>query len=147
MLMARCIMVWLYQWVDGEIRYLLLKRNPYLGGYWQPVTGFIEEPETNRFAALREMQEETGIESYERVFDPQHYFYFDMNGEKCSVSVLAVEVKDPPPISLSFEHTDFAWLSYEEARKKLYWANNVETLDILHKQLLKLGKNNVSLRG
>lgn len=145
--MTRCIMVWLYQWVAGEIQYLLLKRNPHLGGYWQPVTGFIEGTETNRFAALRELQEETGIENYERVYDPKHYFSFDMHGEKCAVYVLAVEVKDPPPINLSFEHTACEWLSYEAARKKLYWANNVETLDLLHKQLLILGEKKVSPRG
>lgn len=132
----RCIMVFLYKWENGEPRYLLLKRNRELGGYWQPVTGFIEEPETNRTAALRELEEETGIEIYERVTDPSHFFFFDMNGVQCSVSVLAVEVSDPPPIQMSFEHTDHQWLSYEQARNTLYWENNVETLDKLHNQLM-----------
>ncbi|EEG77241.1 NUDIX hydrolase [Dethiobacter alkaliphilus] len=138
---VRCIMVFLYKWQNGEPRYLLLKRNPKLGGYWQPVTGFIDEPETNRHAALRELTEETGIEEYERVTDPNHYFFFDMNGTSCSVSVLAVEVTDPPEIEISFEHTECKWLSYEEARQTLYWENNVETLDKLHQQLLAQGKH------
>ena len=110
-----------------------------LGGYWQPVTGFIEEPETNREAALRELGEETGVELYERVTDPKHYFYFDMHGVKCSVSVLAVEVANPPDIQISFEHTEHCWLSYEEARKTLFWENNRETLDKLHNLLTKKG--------
>jgi dATP pyrophosphohydrolase len=129
-------MVFLYKWIDGEPQYLLLKRNQKLGGYWQPVTGFIEAPETNRCAALRELNEETGIEEYERVTDPYHYFFFDMHGIRCSVSVLAVEVTDPPTIEISFEHTDHQWLSYEEARQTLFWDNNVETLDKLHCQLM-----------
>lgn len=134
----RCIMVFLYQWDNGEPKYLLLKRNHNLGGYWQPVTGFIEDPETNREAALRELGEETGIEIYVRVTDPKHFFFIDMNGVQCSMSVLAVEVAAPPPdIKLSFEHTEHLWLTYHEAREKLYWQNNRETLDKLHNQLLE----------
>ena len=129
-------MAFLYKWENGEPCYLLLKRSSKLGGYWQPVTGFIEEPETNRQAALRELSEETGIEIYERIIDPRHYFFFDMNGEKCSVSVLAIEVGSRPHIRLSFEHTEHCWLRYREARSRLYWENNRETLDKLHRQLL-----------
>lgn len=138
--MTRCIMVFLYKWENGELHYLLLKRNSNLGGYWQPVTGFIEEPETNREAALRELREETGIVDYERVTDPKHFFLIDMYGTLCSVSVLAVEVSDPPTIQISYEHTEHQWLSYQDARDTLYWENNVETLDKLHKLLMS--KNN-----
>lgn len=133
--MTRCIMVFLYRITNGEPEYLLLKRNHELGGYWQPVTGFIEAPETNRQAALRELQEETGVEIYESIFDPKHYFFFDMNGIPCSVSVLAVKVGPETDVSLSYEHTEYAWLPYNKARKRLYWENNRETLDKLHSQL------------
>lgn len=135
-MLRRCIMVFLYKWQNNEPWYLLLKRNYELGGYWQPVTGFIEEPETNRQAALRELNEETGIEIYERIIDPRHCFFINMNGEKCAISVLAVEVANPPRIRLSFEHTEHCWLHYQEARTMLYWENNRETLDKLHQQLL-----------
>lgn len=135
--MRRCIMVFLYKWEKGEPWYLLLKRNQELGGYWQPVTGFIEEPETNRQAALRELIEETGIEIYERVIDPRHFFFFDMNGETCAVSVLAIEVANQEIIQLSYEHTEHCWLLYREARVILHWENNRDTLDKLHKLLLR----------
>lgn len=135
--MTRCVMTIVYRWQNNAPQYLLLKRNPELGGYWQPVTGFIEEPETNRYAALREFHEETGIMIYERVFDPHHYYSFDMNGDQCFISVLAVEVKNNPPIQLSFEHTAFQWVDYQEASKMLHWENNVEALTILHQQLLQ----------
>ncbi len=129
-------MVFLYYWEDTQPKYLLLKRNRKLGGYWQPVTGFIEAPETNRQAALRELAEETSVEEYERLLDPRHFFFFDMNGLQCAVSVLAVEAAARPQIRLSFEHTEYLWLNYHEAREKLYWENNRETLDKLHICLL-----------
>lgn len=135
-MLRRCIMVFLYKWENGEPWYLLLKRNQELGGYWQPVTGFFEEPETNRQAALRELVEETGIESYQRIVDPRHFFFFDMQGDKCAVSVLAVEVASQTQIRLSYEHTEHCWLHYREARLTLYWENNRVTLDKLHKLLV-----------
>lgn len=135
-MLRRCIMVFLYKWENGKPRYLLLKRSKELGGYWQPVTGFFEEPETNRQAALRESFEETGIETYQRVVDPRLYFFFDMNGEKCAVSVLALEVAGQAQIQLSYEHTEHCWLHYREARLILYWENNRETLDKLHGLLM-----------
>jgi len=129
-------MVFIYEWEKSEPKYLLLKRNVELGGYWQPVTGFIEEPEKNREAALREISEETGIENYVHLTDLKHYFYFELHDVPYSVSVLAMEVADPPAISISCEHTDHRWLPYQEARRTLYWDNNVASLELLHNQLM-----------
>src|SRR5262249_46807670 len=42
-------------------KYLLLKRVASYGGFWQTVTGSLEENETHRQAAVREVLEETGI--------------------------------------------------------------------------------------
>ncbi|MBS3899318.1 MAG: NUDIX domain-containing protein [Dethiobacter sp.] len=134
-------MVFIYHWEESEPKYLLLKRNRKLGGYWQPVTGFIEETEKNREAALRETSEETGLEIYERLIDLNHVFCFEMQGIPYSVAVLAMEVADPPAISISSEHTDHQWLSYQEARRTLYWVNNVACLDRLHNQLMAKKKD------
>ncbi|MCR3923397.1 MAG: NUDIX domain-containing protein [Firmicutes bacterium] len=134
--MIRCIMTFVYRWQNDMPEYLILKRNPTLGGYWQPVTGYIDEPETNRYAALREFHEETGIVEYERIFDPQHYYFFDMNGITCSISVLAVEVNNHADVQLSFEHTAYMWVDYHEAQTMLHWKNNIEALQILHQKLL-----------
>ncbi|NLZ38112.1 MAG: NUDIX pyrophosphatase [Firmicutes bacterium] len=133
--MIRCIMAIVYRWRNNEPEYLLLKRSPALGGYWQPITGFIEEPEANRYAALRELYEETGISDYEKVIDPAHYYFFDMNGKKCAISVLAIEVKNDPKIRLSFEHTKYQWVNFQKASNMLHWENNVKALTILHQQL------------
>jgi len=45
----------------SRIEYLLLKRLPERNGFWQPVTGGVEEGETRKEALCREVMEETGI--------------------------------------------------------------------------------------
>src|SRR4030042_1806138 len=47
---------------SGRIEYLLLKRLPERNGFWQPVTGGVEEGESRDEALHREIMEETGIE-------------------------------------------------------------------------------------
>ena len=116
--------------------YLLLKRTPQLGGYWQPVTGFVEQNESAVHAALREIEEETGLKSPRQIMDIDFRFSFFMeeDGIRCYVDTLGVEVEHSQ-IELSFEHTDYRWLGYQKARELLYWDNNKKTLDLLHDQL------------
>ena len=134
---ARCIMAFVYYFPDNmEPVYLLLKRTPQLGGYWQPVTGFMEQNESAVQAALREIEEETGLKSPRQIMDIDFRFSFFMeeDGIRCYVDTLGVEVEHSQ-IELSFEHTDYRWLGYQKARELLYWDNNKKTLDLLHDQL------------
>ena len=66
--------------VDGVPLYLLLKRQPHRGGFWQPVTGGVEEGEDLKETALRELNEETGITEVLEVISDLHYFEFEANG-------------------------------------------------------------------
>jgi len=51
----------IYRRNGDTIGYLLLKRLPERNGFWQPVTGGLEEGETRTEALYREIREETGI--------------------------------------------------------------------------------------
>ena len=59
---------------EGEIEYLILKRKQERGGFWQPITGGLEEGETLMEALRREIKEETGITNYKRIIENVHYF-------------------------------------------------------------------------
>ena len=113
--------------------YLLLRRIPKLGGYWQPVTGFVEQDESSTQAALREIEEETGFNNPRQIMDINYRFSFELEdaGIRCDVAVLAVEVEHAQ-VELSEEHTDYRWLGYQKARSLLYWENNKRPLDLLH---------------
>jgi dihydroneopterin triphosphate diphosphatase len=61
----RSIQVIVFAGRGAKRRYLLLKRVASHGGFWQSVTGSLEEGESHRQAAVREVFEETGVVSRE----------------------------------------------------------------------------------
>ena len=127
----------IFQKVKEDYEFLLLKRIPEKGGFWQPVGGLIETSDNNSLAAAyREVYEETGItkDSVKRVIENFYQFSFDkhyLTGEKMppeTVFVYAFEVNPEVKITLDFnqdnEHEHFEWFSYYQAIKKLKWENN-----------------------
>jgi dATP pyrophosphohydrolase len=54
---------------ENVTEYLLLKRLPDRNGFWQPITGGVEEGETRIEALHREIKEETGMENLIRVIE------------------------------------------------------------------------------
>ena len=122
--------------VTGGLReYLLLRRVAGLGGFWQSVTGSLEEGETHAHAAVREVEEETGILSSESdLIDLELVNTFEIsplwrsryapgvtrNEEVCfALNVDKCEVRVDPR-----EHEQYMWVCYEQATRMLYWESN-----------------------
>lgn len=119
--------------------YLLLKRIESCGGFWQSVTGSLEEGESHVEAAIREVGEETGfkIES-DALLDlklknrfaiaPQWLHRYApgvaYNEEVC----FALPHEKSEPILDALEHDDCRWVGYSEAQSMLYWDSNVKAL-------------------
>lgn len=104
---------------DGKIEYLVLMRNP---KYWDLPKGNIEAGEDEEAAAKREVYEETGLSEIKVLSgfkEKEHYFY-RMNNELISKDVVffLAEIKGEK-IKISKEHEGFAWLTIEEAVKKV----------------------------
>ena len=113
-------------------RYLLLKRVPTHGGFWQSVTGSLDEGETHPQAASREVLEETGINSREEdlidlgvintfeiapTWRPKYAPGVTHNEEVCfALKCEECEVRLDPR-----EHDAYAWEPYERAVQLLYW--------------------------
>ena len=113
---------------DNSAKYLVLH---YDAGHWDFPKGKQEKNEKEEQAALREIKEETGIEDIEFVgsfIEKINYFY--KKGEetvyKEVIFFLAETHQDE--IALSSEHIGYAWLSYENAYKKLTFNNAKELL-------------------
>jgi 8-oxo-dGTP pyrophosphatase MutT (NUDIX family) len=120
---------------SNRIEYLLLKRLPERNGFWQPVTGGVEEGETLTEALRREIREETGIENLVRVIEDIYYFEFsDPNLNK--EYVFGVEVASTEVVVLDGEeHSEYRWCSIKGALQLLSWKENKEALEKLNTML------------
>lgn len=126
------VQVWVYRCIGEEIHYLLLKRSIQKGGFWQPITGGIEEGETPIDTVKRELLEEIGIVEYEEIKENVYYFEFEEDGIIHPEYVFGVKVNLESTIRISPEHTEFLWLSRDEVISRLKWKSNIDAL--LHLQ-------------
>jgi 8-oxo-dGTP pyrophosphatase MutT (NUDIX family) len=112
-----------------------LKRLPERNGFWQPVTGGVEEGETREEALCREIMEETGVKNIAAVIEGLYYFEFqdpDPNREY----VYGVEIPSSEEIVFDRkEHSECRWCSFQEALRLLHWKENKEALRKLNKTL------------
>jgi len=121
-----------------KIYYLLLH---YEAGHWGFPKGHIEKGESREEAMKREVKEETGISDLEIVKGFYHYLkYFFRNTynlkkreKKNAFWIFKIahyflaETKTEK-IKISFEHTGYEWLPYEEALKKITFKNAKDIL-------------------
>lgn len=115
--------VWVYRYEQGRPIFLILKRMPERGDFWQPITGGIEPGETPMEAAQRELFEETGISSPLYMFDLNCTFCFLWDNRLYTEHVFGVEAPSEKVI-LSPEHYDFRWADLETASALLRWEAN-----------------------
>jgi dATP pyrophosphohydrolase len=131
----RSVQVVIFAGTATGVEYLLLRRVASHGGFWQSVTGSLEEAETHTEAAIREVEEETGIRCREdelielgvvNVFEiaPQWRVKYapgvTHNEEVCfALKIDKCEVRIDP-----IEHEACAWVDYDIAVGMLYWESN-----------------------
>jgi dATP pyrophosphohydrolase len=120
----------------AEMEVLLLERavRP---GFWQSVTGSLDNPqEPYEAAAARELREETGIDAalgrlrrwnvaYTFEIYAQWRHRFAPGVTHNTEHLFSVELAKRPPVTIApLEHTAVAWLPWREAAEKCFsWSN------------------------
>ena len=98
---------------------------------WQFPQGGIDEHENPQTAALRELKEETGITTvfFVKGFEEKEEYFYKKEGKTIhkQVDYLLGETQETE-VTLSLEHKDFKWLSYQEAMNQLTFAAGKELL-------------------
>lgn len=121
-----------YRLIQSEPQFCIFRRADQ--NQYQFIAGGGEDNETPIQAAKREAFEEGGIrsdnwltlESLSSVpidcIAEEHRIHWDKNTFVIPEYCFAVKVSDE--ISISREHTQYEWLDYSDARKKLEWDSN-----------------------
>jgi dihydroneopterin triphosphate diphosphatase len=133
---------------EKNIEFLLLKRIPKKGGFWQPICGGKEETDKSLIAAaFRELKEEANILQKDIITIFPSFYFFEINkhyltGKPISPIkeyVFGFETNSNVVISIKKniypEHDEIRWVSFEEAIKLLKWENNKDALKKLNELL------------
>ena len=117
-----------------ELRFCVLQRTD--AGWWQWVSGGVEEGESVVEAALREAEEELGVLGTlfsldMQAFVPRTAFSAHQSWPKDQYFVeehaFAMELASED-VALSHEHSSAEWLDYEAAFQRLHWQSNQTAL-------------------
>ena len=110
--------------------FLVLLRSPETYGYWHLVAGGIESGEEPAEAALRELEEETGLGGPPR-FEPlalELGYRRPRGGVWITLHPFVVEAPPGWEPTLNEEHVDYRWCSEREAEELLAYPEPREAL-------------------
>ncbi|MEQ1602883.1 MAG: dihydroneopterin triphosphate diphosphatase [Methylophilaceae bacterium] len=129
-----------------DLQVLLIERAD-KAGFWQSVTGSVEESDTSlRDTAIREVREETGLDAslynltdwqvvneYE-IYAHWRYRYAPGVTHNCE-HLFGLELPAPVAIKLApNEHVRYEWVDWREAAKRVFSWTNVDALRRLGEQ-------------
>jgi dihydroneopterin triphosphate diphosphatase len=116
---------------DG-MQCLLLRRAPdrRCPGSWETVHGHIEGEELPVDAALRELQEETGLKP-DRLYNLSRVesFYLHTRNEVALIPAFVALVGEDSPVRPGPEHDGFRWVGVREAGQRLAWPRERRALE------------------
>jgi dATP pyrophosphohydrolase len=147
-ILSQIVEICIFRWSTGGPQYLLLQRaddEELYPGIWQIVTGSVKKNERAEKAALRELEEETGLHLKRFWTVPILDSYFDIrNNAVQMVPIFAAEVDAALDVRLSHEHQRFAWLTYATARDRTIWPGQQQAIKIVHEYIVN-GKESARL--
>jgi 8-oxo-dGTP diphosphatase len=112
--------------VEGAVEVVVVHRPRY--DDWSLPKGKLERGESFEDAAVREVEEETGIIA-ELGDELPVITYWDRNGRPKVVRYWAMTPRRATPFVANHEVDDVRWQAVDEARAKLTYDTDVETLD------------------
>lgn len=124
-----------YRIQNNKPEFLVLKRNPEKGSFWQSITGGVHIQGLLFGNALRELEEELFITGKENNLTGTDYvfWYIGKEGYELSEYVFGYKLEDTDEITLSDEHTEYAFLPLDEAIERVKYDGNKEGIRRVYK--------------
>lgn len=137
----KAVFIVVYRKNKNKTEYLLLKRNKHWTG-WEFPKGGIDEGETEKETAIREVFEETGLK-------PKNINQYKIKGKYLypkflkdrpknigqTYKLFSAEVEDGKVKIDKREHSGHKWFKSKEAIKKLTWPNQKKCLKYVNKKI------------
>jgi dihydroneopterin triphosphate diphosphatase len=123
----------------ADLQVLILERAD-KAGFWQSVTGSLEQDETPQQAAVREVLEETGLNALDYDFQDWHtsnvYEIYPHWRHRYAPGVVentehlfGLCLPSDLPVKLApNEHTSYEWVDWREAAERVFSWTNVDAL-------------------
>jgi dATP pyrophosphohydrolase len=137
-ILVKVVDAYVYRKAEDGLLFLILKRaeTKMYEHLWQGVAGKIEAGETAPLAAIRELDEETGLK-------PKHMFiadhisrFYEAHDDRINlVPVFGIEV-DSDDVTLSEEHCDYKWVTLDEALEHLVWRGQKKGIQVINEMVL-----------
>ena len=137
-ILVKVVDAYVYRKAEDGLLFLILKRaeTKMYEHLWQGVAGKIEAGETAPLAAIRELDEETGLK-------PKHMFiadhisrFYEAHDDRINlVPVFGIEV-DSDDVTLSEEHCDYKWVTMDEALEHLVWRGQKKGIQVINEMVL-----------
>ncbi len=114
---------------------LLLKRTKERGDFWNAVNGTLEFDESIAECRARELSEEAGIKDVLRWSDEINRFSFQYHESPFVVVVYAAEVPADQSVVINEEHTEYAWVNFDNALQMMKFDDDKNGLRACQKML------------
>jgi lipoyl(octanoyl) transferase len=150
---ARDVLIYIYRWHGAVPELLMLRRTPDRGGFWHWVSGAPERGESDLDGAVREVREETGLDTARTIFALGYRYEYQLNPQRAArwlelygpgvdrIPVQTFAAEAPPewePELDRSEHDAYVWCTFVEAERRLFWPGAQETLSDLRATLAAL---------
>jgi dATP pyrophosphohydrolase len=123
---------------DDKHQVLLLKRAQSLSGEWCQIAGKIEKDERAWQAALRELAEETRLRpTILYSADICEQFYEPSRDAITVVPVFVACVEPDKNVVLNDEHSEFRWVSFDEAVEMVPFAEQRRVLGHIEREFIQ----------
>lgn len=140
----KAVFIVTYAKINKRIEYLLLKRKLHWKG-WEFPKGGINFFETKRRAIRREVKEETGlmpIKIKKFNISGKYKYHKELENRKGFIGqsflLYAVKIGRGKVKIDKVEHSDYKWMDFKEAVKKLKWPNQKKCLKMVDGWLKKV---------